>query len=229
MLLFDIGCLLKVSPRDALIWWLHLGMVSYLDALCRATSLTVKMAIGKVLSQWICHPSESHYVDWLLTLLLLEILLVMDTPARWLLAGGDYCSQWSCHPSESHYMDCFLTVPLLLLEILLVMNTPARWLLPGGNCCSQWSCHPSESHYMDWLLTVPLLLLEILLVMDLTPDQHCSKAWLMGDVAALMIVSGYYGELVVTGDLSRHHSLDFMGCLHGFLPVHCAGVDGRLD
>ena len=49
MLLFDIGCLLKVSPRDALIWWLHLGMVSYLDALCRATSLTVKMAIGKVL------------------------------------------------------------------------------------------------------------------------------------------------------------------------------------
>ena len=43
------------------------------------------------------------------------------------------------------------------------------------------------------------------------------------------LVSGYYGELVVTGDLSRHHSLDFMGCLHGFLPVHCAGVDGRLD
>merc|ERR1712031_136168 len=56
--------------------------------------------------------------------------------------------------------------------------------------------------YMDWLLTVPLLLLEILLVMDLTPEQHSSKAWTLGLGSALMIVSGYYGELVVTGDLT---------------------------
>jgi len=56
--------------------------------------------------------------------------------------------------------------------------------------------------YMDWLLTVPLLLLEILLVMDLTPEQHSNKAWMLGTFAALMIVSGYYGELVVTGDLT---------------------------
>ena len=56
--------------------------------------------------------------------------------------------------------------------------------------------------YMDWLLPVPLLLLEILLVMDLTPEQHSSKAWMLGLAAALMIVSGYYGELVVTGDLT---------------------------
>jgi len=56
--------------------------------------------------------------------------------------------------------------------------------------------------YMDWLLTVPLLLLEILLVMDLSPEEHSSKAWTLGFSAALMIVSGYYGELVVTGDLT---------------------------
>jgi len=56
--------------------------------------------------------------------------------------------------------------------------------------------------YMDWLLTVPLLLLEILLVMDLSPEEHSSKAWALGVGAALMIVSGYYGELVVTGDLT---------------------------
>merc|ERR1712031_78016 len=56
--------------------------------------------------------------------------------------------------------------------------------------------------YMDWLLTVPLLLLEILLVMDLTPEEHSSKAWTLGIGSALMIVSGYYGELVVTGDLT---------------------------
>merc|ERR1711862_361418 len=56
--------------------------------------------------------------------------------------------------------------------------------------------------YMDWLLTVPLLLIEILLVMKLEGDNFSSKAWTLGFGSALMIVSGYYGELVVTGDLT---------------------------
>jgi len=56
--------------------------------------------------------------------------------------------------------------------------------------------------YMDWLLTVPLLLIEILLVMKLSADEFNSKAWTLGLGSALMIVSGYYGELVVTGDLT---------------------------
>merc|ERR1712048_763290 len=56
--------------------------------------------------------------------------------------------------------------------------------------------------YMDWLLTVPLLLIEILLVMNLTPEEYSSKALTLGLGSALMIVSGYYGELVVTGDLT---------------------------
>merc|ERR1711997_120566 len=56
--------------------------------------------------------------------------------------------------------------------------------------------------YMDWLLTVPLLLIEILLVMKLSDEEYSSKAWVLGLGSALMIVSGYYGELVVTGDLT---------------------------
>jgi bacteriorhodopsin len=56
--------------------------------------------------------------------------------------------------------------------------------------------------YMDWLLTVPLLLIEILLVMKLSDEEFSSKAWVLGVGSALMIVSGYYGELVVTGDLT---------------------------
>merc|ERR1712109_101226 len=56
--------------------------------------------------------------------------------------------------------------------------------------------------YMDWLLTVPLLLIEILLVMKLSEEEYSSKAWALGLSSALMIVSGYYGELVVTGDLT---------------------------
>merc|ERR1712072_1377288 len=57
--------------------------------------------------------------------------------------------------------------------------------------------------YMDWLLTVPLLLIEILLVMKLDEETFSSKAWVLGAGSALMIVSGYYGELVVTGDLTQ--------------------------
>jgi bacteriorhodopsin len=56
--------------------------------------------------------------------------------------------------------------------------------------------------YMDWLLTVPLLLIEILLVMKLDERTYGEKARTLGFGSALMIVSGYYGELVITGDLT---------------------------
>merc|ERR1712238_468373 len=56
--------------------------------------------------------------------------------------------------------------------------------------------------YMDWLLTVPLLLIEILLVMRLDEDEYNKKAWSLGLGSALMIASGYYCELTVTGDLT---------------------------
>merc|ERR1712226_658218 len=55
--------------------------------------------------------------------------------------------------------------------------------------------------YMDWLLTVPLLLIEILLVMKLEEKDFKNKASVLGWGSALMIVSGYYGELTVSGDL----------------------------
>merc|ERR1712150_298296 len=56
--------------------------------------------------------------------------------------------------------------------------------------------------YMDWLLTVPLLLIEILLVMKLEPAVYSEKSKTLGASAVLMIVTGYYGELIVTGDLT---------------------------
>merc|ERR1712151_578003 len=55
---------------------------------------------------------------------------------------------------------------------------------------------------MDWLLTVPLLLIEILLVMKLDEATYSAKSKTLGVGSALMIVSGYYGELTVTGDLT---------------------------
>merc|ERR1719316_2429290 len=64
--------------------------------------------------------------------------------------------------------------------------------------------------YMDWLLTVPLLLIEILLVMKLDEETFSAKAWTLGFGSALMIVSGYYGELVVTGDLTPRWMCWFM-------------------
>merc|ERR1712119_222307 len=55
---------------------------------------------------------------------------------------------------------------------------------------------------MDWLLTVPMLLIEILLVMKLDEETYSAKARTLGVGSALMIVSGYYGELYVSGDLT---------------------------
>jgi len=51
--------------------------------------------------------------------------------------------------------------------------------------------------YMDWLLTVPMLLMEIVLVMNLTPEEASSKCWTLGTAAAIMIVLGYPGELII--------------------------------
>lgn len=51
--------------------------------------------------------------------------------------------------------------------------------------------------YMDWLLTVPLLLIEIVLVMDLSEDETFRKSWQLGSAAALMIILGYPGELIL--------------------------------
>jgi len=67
--------------------------------------------------------------------------------------------------------------------------------------------------YMDWLLTVPLLLIEILLVMDLPEAEYSSKAWALGFGSALMIISGYYGELVVTGDLTPRWACWFLSMI----------------
>jgi bacteriorhodopsin len=54
--------------------------------------------------------------------------------------------------------------------------------------------------YMDWLLTVPMLLMEIVLVMKLPAAEASSKCFTLGTAAAVMIMLGYPGELIVEGD-----------------------------
>jgi len=51
--------------------------------------------------------------------------------------------------------------------------------------------------YMDWLLTVPMLLMEIVLVMKMSAEESRSKCLTLGSAAALMIVLGYPGELII--------------------------------
>merc|ERR1712176_1745105 len=48
------------------------------------------------------------------------------------------------------------------------------------------------------------------LVMKLDEESFNSKAWVLGLGSALMIVSGYYGELVVTGDLTPRWACWFL-------------------
>jgi bacteriorhodopsin len=89
--------------------------------------------------------------------------------------------------------------------------------------------------YMDWLLTVPLLLIEILLVMKLDEAAFSSKAWTLGLGSALMIVSGYYGELVVTGDLTPRwvcwfvSMLFFLYIVYELLVGLAAATDSETD
>merc|ERR1711937_407780 len=64
--------------------------------------------------------------------------------------------------------------------------------------------------YMDWLLTVPLLLIEILLVMKLEKADYNSKATKLGVGSALMILSGYYGELTLGGNLAPRWACWFL-------------------
>merc|ERR1711874_576100 len=49
--------------------------------------------------------------------------------------------------------------------------------------------------------------------MKLSPEVYSSKAWTLGFGSALMIVSGYYGELVVTGDLTPRWICWFLSML----------------
>merc|ERR1712072_445663 len=71
--------------------------------------------------------------------------------------------------------------------------------------------------YMDWLLTVPLLLIEILLVMNLDERDYNDKSKVLGVGSALMIVSGYYGELVITGDLTPRWMCFFLYIVYELL------------
>merc|ERR1711972_1014985 len=68
--------------------------------------------------------------------------------------------------------------------------------------------------------TVPLLLIEILLVMKLDEATYNKKAWNLGVGSALMIVSGYYGELVVTGNLAPRWACWFLSMAFFLYIVH---------
>merc|ERR1740133_84065 len=90
------------------------------------------------------------------------------------------------------WVDAYHYAPQPVVDGALEMQAPTLTGIPFNDAY----------RYMDWLLTVPLLLIEILLVMKLDDATFSSKAWNLGVGSALMIASGYYGELVVTGDLT---------------------------
>jgi bacteriorhodopsin len=90
------------------------------------------------------------------------------------------------------WVDAFHYAPGKVIDGALEIQNPTLTGIPFNDAY----------RYMDWLLTVPLLLIEILLVMKLDPAIFSTKAWTLGFGSALMIASGYYGELVVTGDLT---------------------------
>merc|ERR1740117_1693150 len=73
--------------------------------------------------------------------------------------------------------------------------------------------------YMDWLLTVPLLLIEIILVMKLNDEEKKSQSIKLGVAAALMIIIGYPGELVLDKDDLGKRWLYWAGAMVPFLYI----------
>merc|ERR1719240_817607 len=109
-----------------------------------------------------------------------------------------------------HYMRIFNSwvesynyAPGVMVDGALTMQNPTLTGVPFNDAY----------RYMDWLLTVPLLLIEILLVMKLDAATYSSKAWTLGVGSALMIISGYYGELFVTGNLAPRWGCWFLSML----------------
>merc|ERR1719517_76494 len=90
------------------------------------------------------------------------------------------------------WVDAYHYVPGKVADEAMEMQAPTMTGVPFNDAY----------RYMDWLLTVPFLLIEILLVMKLDPETYAAKSKNLGVGSALMIVSGYYGELTVTGDLT---------------------------
>jgi bacteriorhodopsin len=98
------------------------------------------------------------------------------------------------------WVDAYEYKPGNIIDGAMELNKPTLTGIPFNDAY----------RYMDWLLTVPLLLIEILLVMKLDERDYSNKAWTLGVGSALMIISGYYGELVVTGDLTPRWMCWFM-------------------
>merc|ERR1711966_154551 len=67
--------------------------------------------------------------------------------------------------------------------------------------------------------------------MKLPADEMNKKAWSLGLAAALMIVTGYYGELVVTGDLTPRWACWFLSMVFFLYIVYelVVGVSAATD
>jgi len=86
--------------------------------------------------------------------------------------------------------------------------------------------------YMDWLLTVPLLLMEIILVMRLDKKTSARKSLQLGVAAAVMIIIGYPGELILEqSQLVKRWAFWAVACVPFLYIVYelTVGLKGALD
>lgn len=110
-----------------------------------------------------------------------------------LIAGlVTFISAYHYYRIFNSWVDAYHYEPQTIQDNMMIMGNPTMTGTPFND----------TSRYMDWLMTMPLLLIEILLVMNLDKATYESKSWLLGIGAGLMIVTGYYGDLIITGDLT---------------------------
>jgi len=79
--------------------------------------------------------------------------------------------------------------------VQILLDWKGAFDLVDGSYVASGTPFNDAYRYVDWLLTVPLLLVELLLVMRLSREETIRKGWLLGGLAALMIILGYPGEV----------------------------------
>jgi bacteriorhodopsin len=78
---------------------------------------------------------------------------------------------------------------------MLLESWAGAFINVGGVIKSTGHVYNEAYRYADWLLTVPILMVELVLVIDLPRRQAFVRSFILGTLAAEMIVLGYPGQV----------------------------------
>ncbi|MGN6444980.1 bacteriorhodopsin [Amnibacterium sp.] len=98
------------------------------------------------------------------------------------------------HASVAVCTVAFLSYLLLAFEFQTGYHRSHGMWVPGADAVGTWT-----ARYIDWTVSVPLLVVEVIAVSAITGRAAWRARWIGGTAAALMVVLGFLGAVVVGG------------------------------